>query len=177
MSAQPQYCYIQGDEYLLDMRLRHQDSPYYPLPQTDGLARDLRLLSLETQDSRHLSGRSCENQLLSKQSTPSHSAKSNDGLTPRKSSSNETNTSASSKKSSSRAHSAKSNPGLTPYKSSSNETNVSASSKQSSSQASRHSTDNDHRRQLDRHPTQLMLDRWLRQTTKQEPFHGLADAK
>lgn len=94
MSAQQQYLYIQGDEYLPDMRLRHQDAHYYPVSPTDFLARDLSRLSSGTESFRHWSARSGEDTL----SRPANSTAGSS--TSKNSSSSSGNTNSSSSKSS-----------------------------------------------------------------------------
>lgn len=143
MSAHQSHFYVQGDESLPDMRLRHRDFHDGSTCAVDGLARELAWLSWGSKSHSHWAGRSSEHKLSLMPSSPSFSAASIAGSSTSKKSSTGTTSSSSSKSSS------------------------------DSSRVSRHSADNDRQIQLDTRPIH-MLDRWLAQTTRQDPFHGLS---
>ena len=143
MSCYLQDRYVQGDEYLPDMRLYHEHSRHYSVPQSDDLARDLSMLSTGVDSTPHQPRRSGENSFLLQRNRVSQYAYSNAGSSTSKGKSQVMPASSSTRSSS------------------------------NSSRASRRSTDNDRWRQPSTLPSQFMLDRWLAETTRQTPFHGL----
>jgi hypothetical protein len=143
MSCYLQDRYVQGDEYLPEMRLHHKHSRHYSVTQPDDLARDLSRLSTRVDSTPHHPRRSGENNFLLQRNRLSQHANSNAGSSTSKGKSQETPASSSTRSSS------------------------------NSSRASSRSTDNDRWRQPSTPPSQFMLDRWLAETTRQIPFHGL----
>ena len=138
--------YIQGDEYLPDMRLPYEHSQHYQhysLSQPDDLARELSRLSTGVGSTPHYPGHSRESNLLLQHNRLSQYPESNAGSSTSKHHSKETPASSSTRSSS------------------------------SFSRTTRRSTDNDRWRHPSTLPSLSMLDQWLGQVRGQDPFHGL----
>ena len=167
MSARPKYRDVQGDKYLLDMRLHNQVTLFPSTNQIDGLAKDLDLLSHSTNAYRHRSEHAKNDHYLSNnRNVPCDSTRAENGFSRHKSSSNRSTISSSSDKSfPSKIRKLSSSPTSACH-------SLHAQPRRIESQDL--SGNISHQAYLDRLPTLSMLDRWCEQTARQDPFHGLA---
>ena len=174
MSATSYRRHLLGDEYLPDMRIRHRDTSFSPPTNVFGLEEELNRMSTRSYGFVERSNGSENLCTFARPANTSKQRKAGSNTFAPTTSIQTATTSSNKTRSSSRNASTASTRRRPTVSSSSSSIFARGNSQSLTGQSHYQVMHNDRQEQVNAIPSQRMLDRWIGQTTRQDPFHGLS---